>query len=518
MRFALLLIFFISVLQAQINPAHKCGFGQHGMSLERVASPQERIAPALDESYVSPTGIFRIHFTKDTLSSHTVVGSDVLGTPAFVLEAAIAADSAYSVLVGELGFYPPLSDQGIDGPELDIYIVDMKILVGSYYGLTRFENYTPSPTYLLVDNDYTESFYSTSGLNALRVTIAHEFFHMAQLRYSHPGFQDWSNIYWYEISSVWFEEFCYPDINDYHAYVVDNFSASQFPQLDDNYGLDMYGHGIYGQVLDKEYGTRNNKHIMVDLWENLSDKDAIDNLKATLSATPWNSSFAHSLEKYAVYNIFTGDRSISGKYYEDAAFFPEIRTKELSLSTTSMNTLDFQVKSLGIYYSTFNLNSGFSEFISRTESYGELVPSHFQVYSPNADFHDLTRLSANSWSDAVYMSPNVEVIQISINSDSLGIYCKTTLLPQMDFLVVSPNPINPGHDKLQLNFTRPQADELPIEIYNILGQPVYREIRQFPEGFIQTSIWIDPILASGVYILRIGSGRTANIQKFTVLR
>jgi len=93
-------------------------------------------------------------------------------------EAAIAADSAYSILVDELGFQPPMPDNGIDGDELDIYIKNWN---GTYYGMTYFGNTAPSPTYLVVDNNYTEPGYATSGLEALRVTIAHEFFHMLGL-------------------------------------------------------------------------------------------------------------------------------------------------------------------------------------------------------------------------------------------------------------------------------------------------------------------------------------------------
>ena len=212
----------------------------------------------LDEFVISPEGHFKIHFTRSGV--HAVLGAAEAGIPSFIQEAGIAADSAYNLIVNELGFLPPLADDGVDGTELDIYVVDMKENYGSvYYGMTTFPNsfttpYSGLPTYLEIDNNYVEPQYATSGLAALRVTIAHEFFHMVQLRYAHPFSPFNTNPYWYEISSTWMEEKCYPEVNDYHAYVVDNFYQTIFPNLEDassGYRY-SYGHGLFGQTLFKK--------------------------------------------------------------------------------------------------------------------------------------------------------------------------------------------------------------------------------------------------------------------------
>ncbi len=351
MRYILLFLLLLPSLWGQSIRAHKCGFADQGMSLNRVNSLLDRNLDFLDESIISPSGEFRIHFTRT--GDHAVTGWEVTGIPEFVLEAAIAADSAYSIVVGELGFLPPLPDDGIDGPELDIYI---KNWGGSYYGMTYFNNSAPSPTYLVVDNDYTESSYSTSGLEALQVTIAHEFFHMVQLRYAYPFDPVSSNVYWFEISSVWMEEKCYPEINDYHAYVKDNFAQVNFPNINDgSQGFAFsYGHGLFGQVLEAEFGKRNGKHIMLDIWENLSGKEATDNLEQVLSSSPWNSSLTNTLGKYALYNVFTGSRTINGQYYADAAQLPEIRTVDFTLPiSTPTAPYDFNLAPMQMGYKKF---------------------------------------------------------------------------------------------------------------------------------------------------------------------
>ncbi|MCF7801440.1 MAG: hypothetical protein K9N34_05410, partial [Candidatus Marinimicrobia bacterium] len=275
----------------QADHSVKCGFGAGNLALRPALRMYDR--PELDSSYISPSGNFKIHY--DISGYHAVSATDTLpdGTPRFVYEAALAADSAYTLLIDHLGFNPPVSDP-THGPEYDIY---MKNWGGQYYGMTYFSS-TSSPAYLVIDNDYTETNYYTHGLDALRVTIAHEFFHMVQVHYSIPSPADYQ--YWYEMSSVWFEEYCYPEVNDYLAYIQGVFSRNPSPRLDDTYH--QYGQGLFPWVLDKEYGFSQGKHIMTDLWEQLGTRDPIQNLKTVLASSRWNaSSLQEALSLYGLY-------------------------------------------------------------------------------------------------------------------------------------------------------------------------------------------------------------------------
>jgi len=519
MRLFLLLILFVTSLSAQLNPAVKCGFGQHAQSLNRTTSPQIKERPILDSSHVSPAGFFRIHYTLDGV--HAVTGSSAAGTPLFVIEAAITADSAYSVLVDELDFLPPVPDAGVDGPELDIFLVDMKTWENAlYYGMTYFENYTPSPTYLLVDNDYTESGYSTSGINALQVTIAHEFFHMVQLRYSHPAFLDWSNVYWYEISSVWFEEFCYPDINDYHAYVQSNFNAYQFPGLENT--TYMYGHGIYGQVLDKEYGTRNSKHIMLDLWENLSDNDAMDNLEQVLNASPWNSSLTDALGKYALYNVFTGSRAITGLYYDDAAALPEVRTMDYLLPYSFPDDFSFALEGSRIGYKRFSPQTSTSFFVSSNN-----LENYQRIY--------LTKHTYENGSSLIgaiedYWVPSNEVNQQDYFIFPLINGSRETAAPfslsfdgsNLDLVdaiqTLYPNPGVLSYESIKLSLMIAASGNTKIRVFDILGHQVHEQDQYLDEGIHIVELSLPESTISGVYFLKFITGRTTLTRKLTVLR
>ncbi len=513
------LIFSLTNLLGQEVRARKCGFVDHEILQSKLASPQARDLDFLDESILSPSGQFRIHFTRT--GTDAVVGASVSGTPTFVLEAAIAADSAYTVLVNELGFLPPQPDANVDGPELDIYI---KNWGGSYYGMTYFGSVIPAPTYLVVDNDYVESSYATSGLAALRVTIAHEFFHMVQLSYAYPFDPVQSNGYWYEISSTWMEEKCYPDIDDYHAYVEDNFQEINFPNLnDDAYGFSYsYGHGLFGQVLDQEYGTRSGQHIMLDIWENISGKEATDNLEEVLSASPWNSSLTDALGKYALYNAFTGSRSITGMYYPDAAQLAEVNAMEYAIPLDYTASFDFSLNAFEISYRRFTI-SGSTDFYARGEQLDadqrafmtyhsstqgsslKSVVSDFLIPCANVNNQDyLIFPLVNGNRDASYM------FSLSFEPNTIGL--------EDAIQALWPNPGVLQKRPIKLNIILSKPGNFAFKVYNILGQSVYQQDLYRTAGIFILDLTLPISTPPGIYFLQLVTSEKVLTRKFTVLR
>ena len=78
----------------------------------------------------------------------------------------------------------------------------------------------PGASYIEIDNSYEENMYLTSGLNTMRLTVAHEFFHAVQRSYRNN--LSFGEGYFWEMSSTWIEDIIVPDGNDY-IYWVDNF-------------------------------------------------------------------------------------------------------------------------------------------------------------------------------------------------------------------------------------------------------------------------------------------------------
>jgi len=518
-RILLLYLLVFSNLMGQVVPAHKCGFTQVKRPTIAAKSAAGRGFDYLDESVLSPSGNFRIHFTR--IGVNAVTGGEVVGTPNFVVEAGIAADSAYSVLVKNLGFLPPLSDNNIDGPELDIYI---KNWGGSYYGMTYFENSAPSPTYLVIDNDYTEPNYATSGLHALRVTIAHEFFHMVQLRYAYPFEPVSSNAYWFEISSTWMEEKCYPEVNDYHAYVADNFSQSSFPNLNDvsfSYGF-SYGHGLFGQVLDQEYGEASGKHIMLSIWENLNTREATDNLQQVLSSSPWHSSLTDALAKYALYNVFTGSRAIEGQYYADASELPEIKTKDYLLPSPFPVPYEFELTSMQMDFKKFSIQLLSDIFIR-----GENLTENQRVYLTYHSFDEGSSLKAaigNAWIQCTNTSSQDFVILPMVNGDRdesslFKLTFEGETLPLKDAIQsLWPNPSVLGEGSLQLNLMLNAPGEITLNVFDILGHQVYSQNQFSPEGVRIISLDLPQYMDAGIYFVQLIAGESVIGRKFTVLK
>jgi hypothetical protein len=523
---ALLLILLVSNLLGQEIKAIKCGFTHRPPAKISAKTIVGRGFDYLEESVLSPSEHFRIHFTRSDI--HAVVGASTVGTPDFILEAGIAADSIYTVLVSELGFQPPIPDNGVDGSELDIYIVDMKTNHGNYYGLTTFDQnystpYTGVSTYLEVDNSYDESFYSTSGLEALRVTIAHEFFHMVQLRYSHP-FQPYaSNAYWYEISSTWVEEKCYPDIDDYHAYTNYNLNQVIFPNLDDgsfSYTY-SYGHALFGQVLDTEYGTQAGKHIMLDIWENLDAREATANLEQVLNSSPWYSSLADALGKYALYNVFTGSRAIEGSYYADAPELSEIRTSENILPQSFLMPFTFMLEPMQTSYEKFSIQSP-SDIFVRGDNLGQDQRAYLTYFS-SEDGASLKSALGDPWVPC-YETDILDYLVIPmVNGDrdasiNFDLEFGSSLEYKNAIQIIWPNPILLASDQLKLNLMLSTAGTIKLKVYNILGQIIHEQSQHSPEGIHTIELTLPYAIQSGIYFVQLIAGQSTHSRKVTILK
>ena len=185
---------------------------------------QNRGRPNLDTSILSPSGFFQIHYD--------LTGDNAPLSTEYIFEVATMIDSIKSILIDDMGFLPPINDN--DGI-YDIYIQD---LGEKQYGFClpdipsfdEINDYVPS-TYIKIDNAYEDDGdYFTSGLNTMRLTLAHEYFHAVQAAYREKnGAVD---TYFYEMMGMWIEDVIVPDGNDYIYWVhSDEFNNPSFEVL-----------------------------------------------------------------------------------------------------------------------------------------------------------------------------------------------------------------------------------------------------------------------------------------------
>ena len=302
--------------------------------------------PALSHQVLSPSGRFRIHF--DTEGEHAVdpADADGNGIPDYVDVTAAAIDSLWHLEIEVLGYDPPPTD-GVKGggDEHDIYLEQIS---GGYYGWTQPEESGPrGHSYLRIDNNFTEPIFGRPGscdgargareLTALRVTLAHEFFHMIQFGY----YQGSEGYWWQESSATWMEEVAYPEADDYLQYLCDFIRSPERSLESPTPGRRVYGSAIFSHFLDQRYG----RQVVREIWEEHARRESasLDNFHRALQRfgdrEPGESGLrdlglGEAVNEFAAWNYFTGERHREG-FYEEGHKYPaiEVSPREVGSET-----------------------------------------------------------------------------------------------------------------------------------------------------------------------------------------
>ncbi len=290
--------FFESSVQA-----HFAAAGASPDILSKTSSILSR--PITDTSIVSPSGFFRIHY------------NNLTGTPAYsVTEFAKALDSSYRFEVGFLGYPAPPKDGTNGGDDkYDVYLTPQ----GNFYGSTEIDYELSSGsqtfvTYILVNNDFSGFF--TKGIDAARVTAAHEFHHAIQignyiLRLKGSEITD---LFFYELTSTSMEEFVYPTVNDYVNYLKE-FFHNPGNAFANNSGYDI---PIWNFHLRQRYGF----DLIKRQWELFKTNRAM--LAIANSLLEKKASFSNEISVFANKCFYTNYRCRIKKYFDDADLYPEL--------------------------------------------------------------------------------------------------------------------------------------------------------------------------------------------------
>lgn len=338
----------------------KCGLSLANQIRVRLAqfSPEQRILlskmvfrPVLPLYAISPNGRFRIHYTLTGSDAVSGVDADGNGVPDYVDVAANSLETAYRVEVEELGFKAPPADDA-DGPEWDLYIEN----VNDSYGSTmpdRLLGVNPDvfTSYMQVDNGYEST--DTKGLNGLRITIAHEFFHMIQLGYNARSDQngDFTDLFLWEASCTWMEDVVFDGINDYYFY-LDDFFKTNNKRFDTADGWREYGLCLWFHFLEKHLGTRS---FVLSIWNQLYQAEAVEANDRALRN--FGTTFSDELGLFYAWNTMTGTRADTVRFYPEGNAYPEI-TPDGTYSLDEKRDLSADVTTTGSQVHTFDDPSG----------------------------------------------------------------------------------------------------------------------------------------------------------------
>ena len=451
----------------------KCGtwlWHQLNVNRDKFSEEQKQVIakilsrPDLPESYVSPNGLFRIHYTTDSYNAVSADDFDGSGIPDYVEETANSFDYSYQVEVENLGFNRPPNDPA-DGPEWDVYIEDLNGL----YGYTSYSNNNGTYiTYIVIDNDYTET--NTHGVNGMRVTAAHEFNHMIQFGYC---FRE-EDIFLMEAAATWMEDVVYTDINDYVYYLDSFFRQSNTPFNMAN-GLHEYGLCLWFHYLNKQY---HDKSLAPKLWNNMKNYPAIDALDETLKQ--YNSSFSDDLSNFYMWNATTGPYADTEQFYREGNLYPVVKANG-NYFLDNDTSFTVHIVGTGTAYYKFRFDNGYSYMLVpvnlRRTSHGVSDSAFIKIIGHYLPFYP----SISSDVSAGVVSKNSVIWKMgAVKYDESGrvaegrVYNGSVPLSDKNIPQCFPNPFNMNtYDVVTIPFISEDQDEVSLDIFSASGFPVY---------------------------------------------
>lgn len=258
----------------------------------------------MEKSIVSPSGFFRIHYN---LSYNSPSYDPLLDADQNAFDVALIADSVYDFQINKLGYPSPPSDNFSGGDELyDIYLIEL----GNTYGETQQEEFlseTSALSFIKIDNNFSTQ--HTQGLDAVRVTIAHELFHAVQIGGYKPFSSSGNEMYMYESFATAMEEFTYDGINDYYNYLNIREAGSYFRNPARHFTSFGEGYGlcIIPIFLKEKFGY----DIIKSVWEYYRNQVPLDAMSSAIS--DFGSTLGNELNTLGKWTYFTGYR----KQYAD---------------------------------------------------------------------------------------------------------------------------------------------------------------------------------------------------------
>ena len=208
---------------------------------------------------------------------------DAPSSPTWHQEASTIFQDVWNAEITQMGFRAPKSDLSSDdnggNRKLDVYIKDLGDF-GVYGYCTTDDPRTEIRTvfwnfsaFCVVDDDFTPDQYNTgaNGLNALKVTAAHEFFHAVQIGYD-AGEDGWLR----EGTAVWMEDEVYDEIDDSAQYLragplaFPQISLDAEPPEDSQFVSFPYGAWVFFRHLSEQplFGPA----AILDIWTRLDSK------------------------------------------------------------------------------------------------------------------------------------------------------------------------------------------------------------------------------------------------------
>ena len=302
--------------------------------------------PDAQHSLLSPSGHFRVHYDTAGVNAVSSRDDDANDIPDYIDRTLSILDSTWVLEIEQLGYNPPPSDNGLGGgDEYDVHVVELGV-GRSFYGFA-YPGTSGATTYshLEIDNNFTDPGYKqTRGLDALRVTIAHEFHHALQFGY----YATFDGSWWQESTSTWMEEVAYPHIDDYLQYLTYFLGEPQRALNSGPYqSLHTYGSAIFSLFLDQRYNRELNRLI----WEEVGRRKSVnlDHFDRVIRQVE-PGGLGVVVGEFAVWNYFTGIH-YRDEYYAEGDKYSTVPTRDIAVAAeTVVRDTSLVVEATGSVY------------------------------------------------------------------------------------------------------------------------------------------------------------------------
>ena len=284
---------------------------------------------------------FCVHWVEDE-TTDSVQGAgddgDLQTVPVQVTTTVRVLENVYAKEVVKLGYRAPVPD-GSDGGDArtDVYLADLGEdgLFGYCVAEPVEESDSVAPGYCVLDNDYASAQYPINDpLSNLRVTAAHEVFHLIQFGY------DYLEDAWFmEGTAAWMEDEVYDSVDDNLQYLAASpLTAPYVPldytrdDVDDRFDYPPYGNWIFWRYLSESAGAAaaDDPTVVRKVWEAAAGEAAYSTKALSTVLAARGTSFASA---FASFGTWMTDPA---RYFAEGAGYPSlIRSARKTFTTRS---------------------------------------------------------------------------------------------------------------------------------------------------------------------------------------
>lgn len=427
------------------DKAHKCGTHLVLELKNSELTPKQKLRlnkiserPTNQFSYSTPSSKFTVHYDTSGEKAVSLEDSDNSGIPDYVETMLEIFDSVYRFEIDTLGYTAPPISITLGSGKYDIYIENFN---GGVFAYTDSDEGNQFNSYIRMDNNYSENSYLTKGIEAVKVTAAHEFLHMVQFGLLGGSVLN-NEIPFAEMSAVWMEDLMFDEINDYYNYLGAFFKSPE-TFLFSGAGSYRFGASVWCHFLEEKFG----KNIIRDIWNGVTATKRNYHFTEELLTNSYNTDFENAFNEFVIWTYFTGSRTVENNYFDEAEFYPETSYSHVfdwaGISTSvSFGTPELPTFLPPISYRNFKITKNISTEITSEFS---LLPQKDKV-----QFLSLGFANGTSQIDTLTISSNVEKLDLNFQENVLYLI-SSQFSEENDFaLSLSSNKIDIASDKFTL--------------------------------------------------------------------